>query len=60
MMLGIGDMKLVEGPDGDLNIELTLPNKKETLPEYYGFTTGRHSGTCVGFKDYKLHLLRFA
>lgn len=41
----LGDMKLVEGPDGELNIELTLPNEKKTLPEYYGFTSGRHSGS---------------
>ena len=45
MVTTAGDMQLVEGEDGQLHIELTLPNKKKKmLPEYYGFTSGRKSG----------------
>ena len=33
-----------QGDDGELHIELTMPNAKKTLPEYYGFVSGRHSG----------------
>jgi hypothetical protein len=41
----LGEIKLVEGDDGDLHIEMSLPGEKKTLPEYYGFTSGRHSGS---------------
>ena len=44
--LGGAEFKLVEGPDGDFDIEIPMNNKeKKKLPEYYGFTTGRHSGS---------------
>ena len=38
--------KLVEGPDGEFHIEIPMNNKdKKRIPEYYGFTTGRHAGS---------------
>ena len=43
--IDIGEMKLVEGEDGELHIELNLPDERKTMPEYYGFTSGRHSGS---------------
>ena len=40
------NLKLVEGLDGELHIELPMnQGKKKNVPEYYGFTTGRHSGS---------------
>ena len=40
------NFKLVEGPDGDFHIELPMDSKdKKTIPEYYGFVTGRHAGS---------------
>jgi hypothetical protein len=41
----LGEMKLVEGEDGELHIEMSLPGEKKTVPQYYGFTSGRHSGS---------------
>ena len=41
----LGEIKLVEGEGGELHIEMSLPGEKKTLPEYYGFTSGRHSGS---------------
>ena len=39
-------MKLVEGPDGELIISMPLvKSKAKKLPQYYCFTTGRHSGS---------------
>ena len=43
--LDLGEMKLVEGEDGELHIEMSLPGEKKTVPEYYGFASGRHSGS---------------
>jgi hypothetical protein len=43
--LDMGEMKLVEGEDGELHIEMSLPGEKKTVPEYYGFASGRHSGS---------------
>ena len=39
--------KLVEGEDGELIISMPLvtTSKSERLPEYYCFTSGRHSGS---------------
>ena len=40
--------KLVEGEDGELIISMPLVTSKsntERLPEYYCFTSGRHSGS---------------
>ena len=40
------NFKLVEGPDGEFHIELPMDSKdKKTIPEYYGFVTGRHAGS---------------
>ena len=39
-------LKLIEGSDGEFHIEIPmLQGKKRTVPEYYGFTTGRHAGS---------------
>ena len=39
-------LKLVEGADGELCIELPLnKGRKKNVPEYYAFTTGRHAGS---------------
>ena len=40
-------LKLVEGPEGELHIELPAKKgkKKKNVPEYYAFTTGRHAGS---------------
>ena len=43
--LNLGDLKLIEGEDGDWHVELPLPGEKEILPEYYGFVSGRHAGS---------------
>ena len=43
--INLGDLKLVEGEDGDWHVELPLPHEKKTLPEYYGFVSGRHAGS---------------
>ena len=38
--------KLIEGPDGEFHIEIPmLQGEKRNVPEYYGFTTGRHAGS---------------
>ena len=41
------NIKLVEGPDGALNIEIPIKEngRKQSVPEYYGFSMGRHSGS---------------
>ena len=40
------NLRLVEGPDGELNIELPMiKGKKKNVPEYYAFATGRHAGS---------------
>ena len=38
-------LKLVEGLDGEFHIEVPVNNEEKTIPEYYGFSTGRHSGS---------------
>ena len=45
---GASQFKLVEGEDGELIISMPLVTSKsntERLPEYYCFTSGRHSGS---------------
>ena len=38
--------KLIEGSEGEFHIEIPMDQgKKKTVPEYYGFTTGRHAGS---------------
>ena len=38
----VSGIKLVEGEDGELHIEVSLQTgQKNNVPEYYGFTTGR-------------------
>ena len=38
------NLRLVEGPDGELNFELPMTKgKKKNVPEYYAFATGRHA-----------------
>ena len=39
------NIELVEGEDGELLISIPLSAAPEKLPQYYGFTTGRHSGS---------------
>ena len=42
----LDDFKLVEGPDGEFNMEIPLTKgNMKNVPEYYGFTTGRHAGS---------------
>ena len=42
------NLKLVEGFDGERHIELPRnQGKKKNVPEYYGFTTGRHSALAL-------------
>ncbi len=38
-------MKLVEGPEGELFISVPIASKAKKLPQYYCFSTGRHSGS---------------
>ena len=38
-------MKLVEGSDGEFHIEIPVDSENKKIPEYYGFSTGRHSGS---------------
>ena len=40
-----GQMQLVIGEDGELCLEIPLEEEREKLPEYYGFTRGRHAGS---------------
>merc|ERR1719289_777787 len=39
------NLKLVEGEDGEYQIEIPLASEKKKIPDYYGFSTGRHSGS---------------
>jgi len=41
----LGKMELEIGDEGELHIDMSLPGEKKTVPEYYGFTSGRHSGS---------------
>ena len=41
----INGLKLVEGEDGEFHIEIPMASEKKKIPEYYGFSTGRHSGS---------------
>ena len=39
-------IKLIESEEGELIISIPLnTSKRKKLPQYYGFTTGRHSGS---------------
>ena len=38
-------IELVEGEDGELMISIPISSAPKKLPQYYGFTTGRHSGS---------------
>merc|ERR1719500_185801 len=39
-------IRLVEGDDGELHIEVPMKKgQKKHVPEYYGFTSGRHAGS---------------
>ena len=38
-------LKLVEGLDGEFHIELPVDSERKKIPEYYGFSSGRHSGS---------------
>ena len=38
-------IELVEGEDGELMISIPISAAPKKLPQYYGFTTGRHSGS---------------
>ena len=40
-----GKFKLIEGEDGELIISVPLVEEHLELPDYYLFTTGRHSGS---------------
>ena len=49
----VDGIKLVEGEDGELHIEVPMQKgQKRNVPEYYGFTTGR-SGYVVQKKSVK-------
>ena len=49
----VDGIKLVEGEDGELHIEVPMQKgQKRNVPEYYGFTTGR-SGYAVQKKSVK-------
>ena len=40
------NLRLVEGPDGELNFELPMTKgKNKNVPVYYAFATGRHAGS---------------
>ena len=39
------NIELVEGEDGELLISIPISTAPKKLPQYYGFTTGRHSGS---------------
>ena len=41
----IPKIELVEGEDGELMISIPISAAPKKLPQYYGFTTGRHSGS---------------
>ena len=46
----VSGIKLVEGEDGELHIEVSLQTgQKNNVPEYYGFTTGR-----LGAREYNV------
>ena len=38
-------IELVEGEDGELLRSIPVSAAPKKLPQYYGFTTGRHSGS---------------
>ena len=40
-----GKFKLIEGEDGELIISVPMVEEHLELPDYYLFTTGRHSGS---------------
>jgi hypothetical protein len=35
----------VEGPDGTYLLSIPISTRVEEVPQYYGFSTGRHSGS---------------
>ena len=37
--------RLVEGEDGEFLIEVPMKKGRKKIPEYYGFTSGRHAGS---------------
>ena len=37
--------ELEEGPNGELLISIPISSKRKKIPEYYCFSTGRHSGS---------------
>ena len=41
----LNGLKLVEGEDGEFHVEIPMASEKKKIPEYYGFSTGRHSGS---------------
>ena len=62
-------IKLVEGEDGEFHIEIPMLAEKKKIPEYYGFSKGRESGSfflkigaavfCFGhLSNILLHLVR--
>ena len=62
-------IKLVEGGDGEFHIEIPMLKEKKKIPEYYGFSKGRESGSfflkigaaifCFGhLSNVLLHLVR--
>ena len=36
---------MIEGPAGELLISIPISDVPEKLPQYYGFSKGRHSGS---------------
>jgi hypothetical protein len=41
----IAGLQLVEGQDGEFHIEIPMLTEKKKIPEYYGFSKGRESGS---------------
>ena len=39
------NIELIEGPAGELLISIPISDVPEKLPQYYGFSKGRHSGS---------------
>ena len=39
------NIELIEGEDGELLISIPVDEAPQKMPEYYGFSKGRHSGS---------------
>merc|ERR1719158_1754697 len=41
----VNGLRLVEGEDGEYQVEIPMARDKKKIPDYYGFSKGRHSGS---------------